>query len=181
LSNIRPNFTTEIIAAAIEGFEAAKARIDAQVEELRTMLLGRSAEMASTPEASKRKRQKMSAAGRRAIAEAQRKRWAQSRKQPELASKTVVQEGPKKRKLSAAGRQAIIAATKRRWAAVRAAKVQQEEAVRRVVKKKVTVKKAAVKAAPAKAAKRRASVKKAATKAKVKGTSTPAPIQTVTP
>jgi hypothetical protein len=60
----------------------------------------------------------MSAAGRKAIAEAQRKRWAASKKAaegpaPEVASKP-------KRKLSAAGRKAIIAATKKRWALKRA-------------------------------------------------------------
>jgi hypothetical protein len=60
----------------------------------------------------------MSAAGRKAIAEAQRKRWAASKaasagEAPEVVSKP-------KRKLSAAGRKAIIAATKKRWALKRA-------------------------------------------------------------
>jgi hypothetical protein len=59
----------------------------------------------------------MSAAGRKAIAEAQRKRWA--------TQKAETQRGPSpkkaKRKLSAAGRAAIVAALKKRWAAKRAA------------------------------------------------------------
>jgi hypothetical protein len=89
-----PNFTPEIIAAAIEGFEAAKARIDAQIAELRTMLFGGSSEAAATPEIPKRKRRKIRAAGRKAIAEAQRKRWAQSRKQSAPPSKSTAPEVP---------------------------------------------------------------------------------------
>jgi hypothetical protein len=59
----------------------------------------------------------MSAAGRKAIAEAQRKRWAVKK----AADGTTHHEVAKpKRKLSAAGRQAIIAATKKRWALKRA-------------------------------------------------------------
>ena len=60
----------------------------------------------------------MSAAGRRAIAEAQRKRWAASKSGAVVAAP---EAAPKpKRKLSAAGRKAIIATTKRRWALKRA-------------------------------------------------------------
>jgi hypothetical protein len=59
----------------------------------------------------------MTAAGRRHIAAAQRKRWAAVRKQGKIAKPAA----PKKRKLSAAGRKAIIAATKKRWAAYRKA------------------------------------------------------------
>ncbi len=61
----------------------------------------------------------MSAAGRKAIAEAQRKRWAALKDgaaAPEKAPKKA------KRKLSAAGRAAIVAALKKRWAAKKAAK-----------------------------------------------------------
>jgi hypothetical protein len=54
----------------------------------------------------------MSAAGRQAIAEAQRKRWA--------VKKTDAPVKPK-RKLSAAGKAAIVAALKKRWAAKKAA------------------------------------------------------------
>jgi hypothetical protein len=108
--------TPEIIAAAILGFEEQKRRIDSQISELRAMLSGGPAEPATTPGPTKRKRRKMSAAGRKAIAEAQRKRWAESKKQAGEST-----EKPKpKRKLSAAGRKAISAATKRRWALKRA-------------------------------------------------------------
>jgi hypothetical protein len=110
--------THEIIAAAILGFEEQKRHIDSQIGELRATLPGRSTEAASTPEAPKRKRRKISAAGRARIAEAQRQRWAASRKPSQPAAP---QESPKpKRRLSAAGRKAIIAATKKRWALQRA-------------------------------------------------------------
>jgi hypothetical protein len=110
--------TPEIITAAIGGFEAQKTRIDGQIAELRAVLTGGSAEPAAKPEPPKRKRRKMSAAGRKAIAVAQRKRWAESK----LSASTAAPESPKlKRKLSAAGRRAIIAARKKYWALKRAA------------------------------------------------------------
>ena len=116
----KQKLTPEIIAAAIDGYEAQKIRIDGKIAELRAMLPGGSAEPAATPEPAKRKRRKMSAAGRKAIAEAQRKRWAASKKAAGPGP-TAPQAAPKpKRKLSAAGRKAISAATKKRWALKRA-------------------------------------------------------------
>jgi hypothetical protein len=110
----------EIITAAIDGFQAQKHHIDAQIAELRAMLSGGSSDTAPTPEAPTGKRRKMSAAARKRIAEAQRKRWAAAKKQ---SKPTAIEKSPKpKRKLSAAGRKAIIAATKRRWALKRAEK-----------------------------------------------------------
>jgi hypothetical protein len=62
----------------------------------------------------------MSAAARKRIADAQRKRWAESKKAIEPSA---AEAAPKpKRKLSAAGRAAIVAATKKRWATAKAAK-----------------------------------------------------------
>ena len=78
---MRIKFTNEIISAAIEGFGFQKKQIDTRIAELRQMLSGGTRPTAATPEAPKRKRRKMSAAGRKAIAEAQRKRWAASRRQ----------------------------------------------------------------------------------------------------
>jgi hypothetical protein len=120
-----PRLTNEIIIAAILGFESQKTKIDAQIAELHSMLPAAPAKSATTPIAPKRKRRKMSAAGRKAIADAQRKRWAASRK---AAAPSAPEAAPKpKRKLSRAGRAAIVAATKKRWDAVRAAKAQQEK------------------------------------------------------
>jgi hypothetical protein len=110
-----PKLTNEIINAAILGFEEQKSRLDVQIAELLAMLPGGAADPTATSEPTKRPRKKMSAAGRRAIAEAQRKRWAAAKGE----SKTKASKP--KRKLSEAGRAAIIAATKKRWAAKRAA------------------------------------------------------------
>ena len=62
------------------------------------------------------KKRGMSAAGRKAIAEAQRKRWAAAKTE---APKTV-KRAKKRRVLSAAGKAAIVAALKKRWAAKKA-------------------------------------------------------------
>jgi hypothetical protein len=109
-----PRLTSEIIDAAILGFEEQKRRLDGQIAELRAVRNGAS-QMAP---ASVRPRRKIGAAGRKAIAAAQRKRWAA------LKGGSATSEAPKKakRKLSPAGRAAIVAALKKRWAARKAAK-----------------------------------------------------------
>ena len=113
--------TNEIITAAIDGYQFQKARIDAKIAELRSLLTGGPADPAVTPEPPTRKRKEFSAAVRRKMALAQKARWAKIRGEAEPAPARA--EAPKpKRKLSRAGRAAIIAATKKRWAAVRAAK-----------------------------------------------------------
>jgi hypothetical protein len=108
---------SEILAAAIAGFEEQKKRLNAQIAELRQMLNPSATD--GTAPATKRRRP-MSAAARARIAAAQRKRWAESRNEPGAASPSA--PARKKRRLSAAGRRAIIEATKRRWAALRKAK-----------------------------------------------------------
>ena len=113
-----PKLTHEIVTAAILGFEEQKRHIDIKIAELRALQTGGSAGTPVAPEAPGRKRRTMSAAGRKAIAEAQRKRWAASRNAAEPAAPEAASKP--KRKLSAAGRKAIIAATKKRWALKRA-------------------------------------------------------------
>jgi len=103
--------TPEIINAAVEGFEQQKLRIDAQIAELRQMLTGTPTATAATPEGPKGRR-RMSAAARKRIGDAQRKRWAESKGEAESPSKTATAKP--KRKMSAAGRKAISEATKRR-------------------------------------------------------------------
>jgi hypothetical protein len=98
-----------IIDAAIEGFESQKRRIDEQIAELRA--LGNGHAPAEAP-----KKRGMSVAGRKAIAEAQRKRWAAKSEAEPKAKAT-----KKKRVLSAEGRANIIAALKKRHAAKKAA------------------------------------------------------------
>ena len=111
-----PKLTIEIIDAAILGFEEQKRRIDVQIAELSMLRSGPvPADTTGPPEG--RPRRKMSAAGRKAIAEAQRKRWAGAKG----ASVTPKSAKKSKRKLSATGRANIIAALKKRWAAKKAA------------------------------------------------------------
>ncbi len=111
--------TPAIINAAIAGFEQQQVRIDAQIADLRAMLDGDRTELAATLAVSKGKRRKMSAAARKRIGDATRKRWAESRGQAESPSETI--SAKPKRKLSAAGKAAIVAALKKRWAAKRPA------------------------------------------------------------
>lgn len=142
----KQKLTNAVIGAAIEGFEAQKKHIDDQIAELRLLLDGGSQpgeSPAPAADSPPRKRRKMSAAGRARIAEAQRKRWAELKKESETGPLLEGSAKPK-RKLSAAGRKNIVAATKRRWARVRAQATKAAKAVRK--------KAAAPKAAPLKAA-----------------------------
>jgi histone H1/5 len=159
--------SAEILTAAIEGFEQQKIRIDTQIAELRDMLLGGRTEPTATPEVPKGNRRKLSAAARKRIGDAQRKRWAASKK---AAEPSTSEAAPKrKRKLSAAGRRAIAEATKKRWAAFHAAKAAEKPAVakkstaKKAVTKKSAAKKTAVKA-PVKVAAKKTAVAKTAVK-----------------
>lgn len=109
--------TKEIIEAAIVGFEAQKQHIDAQLTELRAILSQARDGSVPKSQSTDRKHRTMSDAGRKAIAEGQRKRWAVAKR-----ASVPPKSAPKpKRKLSAAGRAAIVAALKKRWAAKKAA------------------------------------------------------------
>lgn len=93
-----PKLTLEdasLLAAALEGLELQRTRLDEQIQKVRAMLRkGGSAkaagEVAAAPAAPKtaapRKRRKLSAEGRARIAEAQRKRWAATRKKSKGAA-----------------------------------------------------------------------------------------------
>ena len=116
LTDMPTKIDTEIVAAAIAGFEQQKKQLDAQIAELRNLL---SPNATDSNTLAPKKRGRMSAGARSRIAADQRKRWAAARKQSGPASPT--EPARKKRKLSAAGRKAIIEATKRRWAASRKA------------------------------------------------------------
>ena len=138
------NLNAQIIAAAIEGFESQKKRLDAQIRELRAMLTGGRTKSAAA-EPPKPKRRRISDAERKRVAEAQRKRWAETKQQSAPSLQRVTSGAPKrKRRLTAAGRKRIIEATKRRWALKRA---ELEQAQRASSKKgatgKVTAKRAA--------------------------------------
>jgi hypothetical protein len=140
--------TPEIISAAILGFEEQKRHIDANIAELRAILSGDSAETTVKPEPARHKRRKVSAAGRARMAEAQRKRWVESKAASEPSTPEVTPTP--KRKLSEAGRKAIVAATKKRSALkmAEAAKTQQAAPKKTAVKKAVA-KKTATTSTPA--------------------------------
>ena len=141
--------TTEIINAAILGFESQKRRIDAQIAELRQMLTGTPTATAATPEGPKGRRRKLSAAARKRIGDAQRKRWAAVKK---TSSPVAPAAAKPKRRLSAAGKAAIVAALKKRWAAKRAAAKKAAPAVTKKAAVKKAVPKKAAKAPEAAAA-----------------------------
>ena len=68
----------EILNAALIGFEKQKADLSARIAELKQML-GGAKEPAAEGAAPARKRRKLSAAGRKAISEAAKRRWALKR------------------------------------------------------------------------------------------------------
>jgi hypothetical protein len=155
----------EILAAAIEGFEAQKKNIDAQIAELRHTLSGGPVETPATPEAHARKRKGFSAGVRRKMALAQKARWAKIRgeSEPTEPAATKAKEAPKaKRRISAEGMKRIIAATKKRWRLAKAAKTVATATKKAApVAKKVAVKKAAPKGSK-KVARKSAPVKRVA-------------------
>jgi hypothetical protein len=114
-----PKVDSIILEAAILGFESQKKGIDAHIAELRSLLDGNRSDTATRTESVRHGHRKMSAAGRAAIAEAQRKRWTALKGESETSSQGAKAK-PKRRRLSAEGRQRIIEATKKRWARVRA-------------------------------------------------------------
>ena len=137
--------TNEIIAAAIEGFEAQKKRIDGQIADLRSILIGGTTEAAATPEDAPRKRGKFSDATKLKMKEAQQRRWARIKGESEPATPVVAPDKPK-RQMSEAGRQAIAEASRKRWAAQKANKETPERsATKKATRKKVAAKKAVVK------------------------------------
>ncbi len=137
--------TNEIIAAAIEGFEAQKKRIDGQIADLRSILIGGTTEAAAAPEDALRKRGKFSDATRLKMKEAQQRRWARIKGESEPAT-PVVAPNKAKRQMSEAGRQAIAEASRKRWAAQKANKETPERsATKKATRKKAAAKKAVVK------------------------------------
>lgn len=74
----------ELLTAALIGFEKQKADLSARIAELKQMLGGRAQEPAvKAAAAPARKRRRLSAAGRKAISEAAKRRWALKRAEAE--------------------------------------------------------------------------------------------------
>jgi hypothetical protein len=120
----------ELLEAALVGLEHQRSEIDEKMAELRREIGGgreglaarKSAAVDSAVPAPKRRTR--SAAVRRRMAAAQRKRWAELKK-----THAEVAAPAKKRKISAAGRKRIIAATKKRWAEFHAKKAAGKKSV----------------------------------------------------
>ena len=140
--------TTGILNAALENLTSKRQQIDEQIAEVRRLLGGNTTGVSPTPETATRKRT-ISAAGKRAIAEAQKRRWA-AKKAPSVPAPEVAAKKPK-RKLSAEGRRNIVAALKKRWAAKRAAKSTAGKAVAKNSPAKASIKRGKAKAATASA------------------------------
>src|SRR2546422_790546 len=117
---------TQIFEAALIGLGRQRSEIEEKIAELRRQIGARPVRRPGRPVrktagvdsgAPAVKKRTRSAAVRRRMADAQRKRWAKIKKAQTAEAKPV-----KKRKLSAAGRKRIIAATKKRWAEFHAKK-----------------------------------------------------------
>src|SRR5437667_8557691 len=87
--------TTEVLNAAVLGFEEQKRRIDEQIAEIRQTLGGGPKTSAATQEGARPKR-KVSAAARKRMAAAQRKRWAAIKSQSQPAQSNVASAPAKK-------------------------------------------------------------------------------------
>ena len=113
---------SEFLAAALIGYQQRRREIDGKIVELRQQLGGSWASvLADSSDGTRPARKRtMSAAGRKRIAEAQRKRWKAFHQAQEPAA--AKRAAPAARRMSTAGRKRIAEATKKRWAAFRKAK-----------------------------------------------------------
>src|ERR1035441_1229375 len=112
---MRRQIDSSLLETALVGYQAKRDEVLQKMADIKRQL-GAASAPATERNGEERPKRKMSAAGKKAIAEAQRKRWATAKKAAAKAP-----EAPKaKRRLSKAGRAAIIAATKKRWALKRA-------------------------------------------------------------
>jgi hypothetical protein len=127
----------EIITAAIAGFEAQKEQIDSKIAGLRNMLHPDGHAAAEAPQL----KRKISAASRRRMALAQKRRWAAIKGRSQ--AKSSAGSEPPKRRISEEGMKRIIAATKKRWALKRA----EEAKANRATAKRTGAKNAKLKAA----------------------------------
>ena len=114
-----------LLGAALAGYEQQRSEIVEKMAEVRRQLGNRAADANANNPVGGVKRT-MSAAARKHIAEAQRKRWAAYRngQEPISGKKTVPAKNTvarPARKMSAAARKRIGDAQRKRWAAVRKA------------------------------------------------------------
>jgi hypothetical protein len=104
----------EVLQAALIGLQRTLDGVEQNIADLRRRLGGHS-DSQPTPAPARRT---MSAAARKRIGLAQKKRWAAFKAKSKKAAEP---EAQPKREMSAEGRARIVAATKKRWAAFRKA------------------------------------------------------------
>ncbi|MGA2769238.1 MAG: hypothetical protein ABSG26_00340 [Bryobacteraceae bacterium] len=134
---------SETLQAALVGYQHQLDQIDAKMADLRGMLKAEARAAAEPAEAAPPARggkRPLSAAARKRIARAQRKRWAEYHKAKEAPAK--------KRNMSPAARERIAEATRKRWAEFRAKKAAAAKAAAKPAKKAAAKKPAVRKAAP---------------------------------
>jgi hypothetical protein len=102
-----PTFDASTLQAALVGYNAALDRINANMSAIRKQLGGHAIRAVAGFQRAKPKH-KMSTAGRRAIAAAQKKRWTQYRAQQRAAASSAHKVAPK-RKLSPERKAALVA------------------------------------------------------------------------
>jgi hypothetical protein len=118
---------TELLKAALFGYQVQSERIEATIADIQAQLghrgPGRPPKAATngTEEVAPGKRT-MSPSARKKIALAQKKRWAAFHEEKGEPGRPKNVKSPKKRQMSAEGKARIAAATKARWEAYRAAK-----------------------------------------------------------
>lgn len=115
----------DLSSAQLQKIISIKSQIEALESELESIASGSAPRRGRPPGKAGRlgrpKGRNMSAAGRKRIAEAAKKRWAAYRSgKTATAEKPAKTDGRKKRKMSAAGRAKIAAAAKARWAKAKA-------------------------------------------------------------
>jgi hypothetical protein len=113
----------QTLQAALIGYQHEHSVILQRIAEIQSQLRGAGAGKSTGEKMAGGRKRVMSAAARKRIAAAQRKRWAayhDSTGGKPAAKKT----GSKKRRLSPEGRARIAEAARKRWAAARANKVQ---------------------------------------------------------
>jgi len=113
----KPTLNSDILAAALIGFEVQKAQIDTKIAAIRSLLDGGAKTATAASDSGKPKR-RVSAAARRRMAKAQKLRW---KKLKHAGGSAQTEAAMPKRVLSASARRAISAAQKKRWAAKKTA------------------------------------------------------------
>jgi hypothetical protein len=121
--NAMAKYTRDILEMALAGYEQQRTALEQSIADIRSRLRGsgsgRSTGSAEGSREAGPKKRVLSAAARRRMARAQKKRWAAVKKQAGQSQKTK-SEKPK-RTISAAGRKRIGDAARKRWAAQRKA------------------------------------------------------------